>query len=323
MIRKSLLIVAGCALSAALYAQGTTLYSNKPGMKAQNMGLRHWGSGTIAETAELKPRGGNYSIRVSTRNYFQGGSLLFFDPKDMSKLFEDKNNLLKFTYRNADEATKLGGATPAGGGGGGGGGQDDEGRRNSAAGGGALQKGGATPPAGGTAASNLDTVLKFVRIIITTTDNMKSEAYIELRPSGGIAGWREAAIPLQGIDGFDKTNKIIREIAFSGDVTATFYIADIKVIDDTTKIEGDVNADRLNLALGDEVQLVANGWGGATPLKYTWDFDEADGIQVDAEGQVVKHKFRKAGEYMVTATIGDRYGMKPGVVRKIKVTVNP
>jgi hypothetical protein len=97
----------------------------------------------------------------------------------------------------------------------------------------------------------------------------------------------------------------------------------MRVVNDTTPIRGDVNQTNLNLALGDEIEFIAHGMGGSSVLKYTWDFDSADGIQVDAEGQVIKRKFRKPGDYTITLTVTDAYGLKAPYSTTIKAKVNP
>src|SRR5206468_1684017 len=98
----------------------------------------------------------------------------------------------------------------------------------------------------------------------------------------------------------------------------------IDVITDQTPITGEIdNVTSLNLALGDEVKLSARGEGGASVLVYDWDFDDSDGIQVDAEGAQVSHKFRKAGKFKVTLTIADQYGLKKPYVTSFPVTVSP
>jgi PKD repeat protein len=164
-----------------------------------------------------------------------------------------------------------------------------------------------------------------MRIIVTTTDGLKSEAYIPVSTSLSSAqeGWRQVAIPLQAITGFDRTNKTVKSIAFSADTTTTFFVGGLGIVDDSTPIRGEANTTSLNLALGDEFEFTANGTGGSTPLKYTWNFDSASGNQVDAEGQTVTRKFRKAGEYTITLTISDVYGLKTPYVTTIKAIVNP
>lgn len=166
--------------------------------------------------------------------------------------------------------------------------------------------------------------LQTLRVIVTTTDGKKSEAYIPVSTSGsGDKGWRTAAIPLQAISGFDRTNKVIKEVGFSGDVITTFYIGDLRVVSDTTPITGEPNVRELNLALGDYVNLAANGYGGSSILKYSWDFDDKDGIQEDAVGQYVRRQFRKPGTITVTLTISDQFGLKKAFSTTLKAKVNP
>jgi PKD repeat protein len=79
----------------------------------------------------------------------------------------------------------------------------------------------------------------------------------------------------------------------------------------------------MNLALGDTVTFTATGDGGSSILKYSWDFDSADGIQTDAEGRSVQRRFRKAGDFVITLTISDYYGLKAPYTATVKVKVNP
>jgi len=166
--------------------------------------------------------------------------------------------------------------------------------------------------------------LQSIRVIVTTTDGKKSEAYIPVSTSGGgDKGWKTAAIPLQAISGFDRTNKDVKEIAFAGDVTTTFYIGDLRVVNDTTPITGEPSVRELNLALGDYMNFSANGYGGSSILKYSWDFDDKDGIQEDVVGQNIKRQFRKPGTFTITLTISDEFGLKKPYTTTIIAKVNP
>jgi hypothetical protein len=165
--------------------------------------------------------------------------------------------------------------------------------------------------------------MKTIRIVITTTDGLKSEAYIPIDTStSSERGWRSVALPLQAISGFDRTNKVIKEIGFSGDGTATFYIGDLRVVNDSTPIHGDIENQDRNFAVGDTVTFHATGSGGSSVLKYSWDFGANNGIAEDAVGQTVKRKFRKPGKYRVTLTVSDLYGLKPSFSSSIDVVVN-
>jgi plastocyanin len=162
-----------------------------------------------------------------------------------------------------------------------------------------------------------------MRMIITTTDGLKSEAFIPTTTSGvADRGWRTLTIPLPAITGFDRTNKQVASVAFSGDATSTFYLGELRVINDTTPLRVEPSVREMNLAAGDTVTLTAFGTGGATVLKYTWDFDSNDGIQVDSEGQVISRRFRVPGTYTVTVTVSDTYGLKSPFSTTIRVVVN-
>ncbi len=297
------------ALASAFLAQAQTLYNPTRTANDQGVSLMPWGSGTISETDETAFEGAT-SIRISSRNYFQGGIINYSSAVDLSGAFGNKNNLLVLTMRVPSEP----GATGSKGGGKGGlgaGGAGDLG----------LNKG-ASSGAGATATSSA--VVEKVRLVIATTDGMRSEAFLDVK--GKVAddkGWIKGSIPLQAIAGFEKTNKKIESIAIASDAVATFYIGQAEISSDSTPLYGEINQGDLNLALGDQVQFVASGYAGATPIKFDWDFDSADGIQVDASGQVTKRRFRKPGDFVVTLTISDVYGLKAPYKTSIKVTVNP
>jgi len=329
------------ASAAVGLAHAQSIYIPNQKIADQGVSLKGWGSGTIAETDEVASEG-SYSLRVTTRNYFQGGIINFGKPVDLSSAFGDGNNLIKFAIRSSGEKPKF--ATTAGGGAAGGGGPSAGGAGAGGAGGGAAggggnrgggggaggfdgggAQGGGAGAGGGTQAGQSltsEVPLRNVRLVVTTTDGKKSEAYLSVRATGA-EQWRNFSMPLQSINGFDKTNKIIQSIAISGDAISTFWVGEIRVINDTTAISGEMNfKDPLNLATGDEREFVAYGFAGSTPLKYTWDFDDRDGLQVDAEGQSIKHKFRKPGKYKVTVTISDLYGKKKAITKSVDVTVN-
>jgi hypothetical protein len=179
---------------------------------------------------------------------------------------------------------------------------------------------------GGTTTSKSDILpLTMIRVIVLTTDGKRSEAYVPIPTAKRTDnGYSPLAVPLQAISGFDRTNKIIKGIGLSGDSVATFYVGNIAVINDSTPISGDTNCHELNLALGDEVDLAALGDGGASVLKYTWNFGESSDTSLpDAEGQFVTRKFRKPGVFTITVTISDKFGLKKPFTTTIKVTVNP
>lgn len=336
------LTLAVSALAAATMATAQTepvLYAPGRLIKDQGITLKAWGSGTAVESDETGYEGTN-SIRISSRNYFQGGIVNLGQPKDLANSYSDPDNLLRVMLFVPTSNTTFGGGGRVGGPPGGVGGNRGVGGGRGATGGGNRNVGGARgggigtmggPPGGmmpgmgmGRTQRSAETDLKSIRLLITTTDGKRSEAYVPVNPSGTSENnWLAVGVPLKAISGFDRTNKVIKSIALAGDAPTTFFVGDIRVLSDSTPISGDPNVRDMNLALGDEVQLYGVGYAGATPLVYTWDFNDKDGIQEDAVGQVIKHKFRTPGKSVITLTIKDKFGLKKPYSTTINVTVNP
>lgn len=339
-MKRALLAVAALSAAGTIFGQDAVVYMPMKTIKDQGISLMGWGSGTISETDEAKFEGA-YSLRVTTRNLFQGGLIRLSTPADLASAYADKNNLLRVAVRVADGSMTMGGGDPQPGGdrkddqGGGSGGMLPPGGGKQPPGGGGqgTGSGGMLPPGGGKAPPGGGQVpgagsippLRMLRFVITTTDGLKSEVYVPINTSSGAGagGWKTIAIPLASINGFERTNKIINQVGISGDTLSTFYIGEMRVFNDATPITGEVNAREMNLALGDEREFRATGFGGASVLRYTWDFDARDGIQVDAEGPTIKRKFRKPGDYTITLTIADAAGLKKPYTTTIKVKVNP
>ena len=324
---------------AAAQGDGTTiLYRPGVPLTEQSITVKSWGGGICTETDDTAYEG-TKSVRVTTRNFYQGGTFLFGKNVDLASSFSDKNNLLRITYKPLDSATGStggvgGGVRPPSGGGGDGGGALGGGQGGR--GGGNIPSGGSGGPGlGGGGASGAASTLKSIRMIITTTDGKRSEAILPAATSSSNdRGWKQAGIPLQAIRGFDSTNKIIKSIGFAGDVSTAFYIGDMRVLNDKTPVRGEPNFRTLQTFKNAENVFSATGFGGSSVLKYTWDFDDADGIQVDAEGQAVRYKYRiasddaanpgsirKDGVFIVTLTISDAYGLKEPYSTQIKVKV--
>lgn len=311
------LLMTGVIASAQVIP--TILYAPARSIKDQKITLQGWGSGTISETDGIA-YAGTSSIRVSSRNFFQGGTMTLGDPKDLAKKFDDRGNLLRLTFFLEDAGWVYGvvdkNANKAGSG-------DLKGK-----GGGATQMGsGVTTTRDFIPSIPFKPKIRQVRFIVMTTDGKKSEAYVPIGTTQSAAnalGWRSLSLPLQAINGFERTNKIVQGVSISTDTVATMYIGAIDVVTDDTPIRGEIeNITKLNLALGDEATLTAQGEGGASVLVYNWDFDDTDGIQIDDEGQAIKHKFRKPGSFKVTLTISDKYGLKKPYVTSFPVVVNP
>ena len=315
-MKTLLATIALSVLSVPLFAQETDqrLYDGARSIADQKIWLRPWGGGGIAPQGNTVFQG-SQSLRVMSRNYFQGGTVNFNNPRDLGRKFDDKSYVLKLTVLIDDGGTVYANADKSRG----------EGKSNQG-----LTVVGHAASLNGSNPGDLKIKpaiafhpkIKKIRFVIQTTDGKHSEAYepVLMSTSAG-DGWRNFAIPLQSITGFDRTNKIIQSITLSSDTISNLFVGDIRITSDTTPIRGTVDSGSLSVPIGSDVTFTAFGDGGDSPLIYSWDFDDRDGIQADGQGQQIRHRFRKPGTFNVTVTISDFYGVKSPAKQTVKVKV--
>lgn len=326
MKKTTAILLAMFGLASLTMAAESYVYSPNSSIKEQSIGLRAWGNGQIAETNETAISG-VYSIRVTTRNYFQGGTIALGNAVNLSDAFAVKGNLLMFSLRIPEvTAANSGGGAAGGAGSGGPSAGAGSGGTGAGGGGGLTEGGGGTSGGGSTTQAAPSTIplepLKTIRVIVTTTDGLKSEAFLDVKTSSGTNGWRSVGLPLEAIKGFARTNKTVSGISIAADTMTTFYVGEIKVMNDSTPIYGETTFSEINVGTDQIVTFTGRGTGGVSVLRYEWDFDSSNGVDMDAEGQVVQYRFRKPGTYTVTLTIRDSFGLKKPYQRTIKVTVN-
>lgn len=304
---SSLLTVSIAALAAAGQGEvaNVPLYAGES-LEASAITLSPWGGGSISDSTDVSYLG-SHSLMVRTATYFQGGTVTFARPVSLAAYLPNRENLLVVAIYPTQTSTT---ATTGGGG--------TTGRGPGLAGG----SGGAMGGGGATTTTQAAKPLDAIRLIIRTTDGRASEAYYPL-PAGSAGRWRRLGVPLSAIYGFAKTNKEVASISFSGDAPSVFFIGEIRAVTDQTPIQGSLSVTELNLGRGQEITFYATAEAGPSILVYEWDYDAKDGIQVDYSGQFVTHRFRVAGEYTVTCTIRDLYGLKQPWQGTISVTVNP
>ncbi|MBS1710616.1 MAG: PKD domain-containing protein [Armatimonadetes bacterium] len=312
-----------CLVAFGALAQAQTVYDPTRTAADQGLKLVGWGSGSVAEDDSVAYDGGT-SIRISSRNFFQGGKIMLLKPFDMSGLFENKDNLLRFMLNIPNQGSPTTGGSNRGGRGGGG--LAGAGTAGGGGGGAGVEGGigGAPGGAGGPQATDQSKPVSKIRVVFTTTDGKHGEVYLDVSTSlKDERGWFSVGVPLQAINGLANTNKVLASISVSLDSVATVYLGQASIFRDSTPVFADPNVRELNLGYGDEFTFTASGSAGATPVKFLWDFDSSDGISVDAEGPSVKRRFRTAGTFTVTLTAVDIYGLKQPYKTTIQVTVNP
>lgn len=303
--------VFGLTLLAAVGQVDVSLYAGQP-LSTEGIQVKAWGAGQAEETTDRSSAGQN-SIKVTTSGYFQGAVLQFKEPRNVKPYAASRENLLVFSVYPVEVSASSSSGTSSGGSGmGAGGGVSAGGGRSGSQGSSGSTT--ATPPK----------QMENLRVVIFTTDGKATEIYLPLTSSGRAYGrWVKVGVPLSAIPRFDQTNGTIAAIAVSGDARTTFYLGEIRIVTDSTPIQGFLDRTEMNLARGDEVLLTASAEGGYSILEYVWDFDASNGLQDEATGPAVYHRFRIPGDYVVTCTIRDKYGLKKPWQGTIKVKVNP
>lgn len=307
--------------------------------------LGGWGSGLAVEDQRYA-LSGDRSIRVETNGYYAGARLMFDEPIDMTEQALDPYALMEFLIRfkegppprtrttsNNSGTSGAPGITgfPSGLGGSalpgsGSGAPGFPGAPGGVPGYQGLSAGQGTSGPRPPATKRLKIILIGVEGTVTATNHP-----IVLFPARE-ENWYHVAVPFSSFKGLEEMDTFqLKEMRIFGDHKDEFWIGEIR----TTTDEEPITVEPLSaqeVSVGDRVQFRAEATAGLSALKFSWDFNAADGIQEDATGQTAVHYYRKAsGElvgslepepYVVTLTVTDLSGVKQTERRTVDVIVN-
>ena len=311
-------IVAGIMLlGVSAHAQDAYIFRGDP-KAVSGITVSGWGSGTVEEDTN-NHFSGTHSYKIQTHGPFQGASVKLGKPVNLGGYVSNKNAFLQFTVKviesgNAGKTGGKGGSGFPGGGGFPGG-----------AGGGQGGPGGAGP--GGKQNQKTQYLeakeIQNVRFQLVNSQGQSTEILFPLDQAADSTGWSVLSIPIANIPNIKPDNAEISEIRVFGDVPGVMYLGQVRIAIDGTPITAERIEDKPALPRGTNYVYRVKATAGFLPLKVTWDFDEADGIQDEKEGRAIKHSFYKSGIFVVTVTVGDVYGLRTPVVRKFRVNVTP
>jgi FOG: PKD repeat len=260
--------------------------------------LSGWGSGRAEETKE-NVLVGDSAIRVTTQGLYQGARIDFKNPVDLSSAFMNPKTYVRLQVRFTTTQTAFDPTNPEFG-----------------------AKVAAAP-------------FERMRFLLTMADGTQHElvrpvvippaedpdAYVPINfPIAAIlkkSGEGNGARPMVTGDAAK-----LKSLAIFGDKYQQFTIGEINVITDDTDINVEPLEDQIAF-VNDSLTFVAIAEGGASTLRYSWDFDAKDGIQEDAVGRVVEHGWRTPGTYKVTLTVSDEDGLKKPQTTSIDIEVAP
>lgn len=336
MIKNKFLLIASiCSLLFGVaLSQELVIFNGQP-LSELKLQAGGWGSGTLAESKDIVYRG-TISLKLISMNYYEGGRLDFTTPMDLSSYLKNPNAFLRFRiFPTVSPVSTFPGAagfmpgaggmfvappgTPGGMPGGAAGMPGMPGGAPGMPGGMPGMPGGA-PGMPGLTGAYLTYQLKSFRIVLFCEDGLLvSEDFpFQMQTVMG-ERWYSVAIPFNTFKG--KASGVVRRMLICSNSPQTIYIGQISVVVDNSPITVAVPSKNVTARVNTLVRFYAIGSGGLSSLRYSWDFDDSNGIQEEAIGQVVYYTFQKAGTFNVTVTVSDLAGVKKPVQEEIKVEV--
>lgn len=332
----SAILAAGAPAALAQGRASDLMLFNGDTMQQAGITLGDWGNGEAMPSKDNAFTGGQ-SIKVTTHGPYQGARIEFQRPVDLKTAATDNTAYLQIVFMQPDKnATGFGGpgGFPGGDLGPGVGRPGASGRPGGAGGigapGGAGE--GGYPGGGQNAQFAKPKPLANLRIVLVTADG-KQLALSE--PLDGAHTerdqWQSVAVPTSAISGLKTSSGEVKEVRIFGDSPAVLYVGQIRVLHDETPIRVD-DLEDITIAKNDQQTFTASADGGPAALKYDWTIqgvksrdgdpqEVTENYQVVGEGKTFKHRFVKSGDYVVTLTVSDPYGIKKPVTKKGNVHV--
>jgi hypothetical protein len=293
-------IVGGMALTAALAQEGgaPVAFSLFRG-EENSVTLGSWGSGR-AEASKGdngKVLVGEYSIKVTTHGTHQGGRLDFAKPIDLTAALANPNCYLRMraSFNATQEVIDLSGF----------------GQQKAAA------------------------SFERMRFVFLMADGSQYELVrpLDVPPSEDPDSYVPIHIPFAALKKAAKKPLTgnaakLASLVICGDKYEQFHIGELDVLTDETEISVAELEDQIAFA-DNEMTFVADAEGGASTLKFTWDWDASDQIQEDDMGRNVKHVFPASlfrggadlHKVVVTVTVSDVDGLKKPVRKTLTMEV--
>jgi hypothetical protein len=317
--------------SASAQGTGMPIYTGET-LQSGALTVSAWGSGTVEENLKTFYSGSS-SLKIVTQGYYQGATIKFKRPFDLGAYAANKNALIQFVVLVPETGAQgmggmgskgLGGSSFSGGssfpgGPGAQGGSSFPGGSGSSFPGGPGGRGG-RGGMGGMRTQQAQT-LQHLRLLMITTTGKPLEVLVPLSYAREENQWKLLSIPVPAIGGLSADDAKIQEVRVFGDTTTTLYLGKIGVVVDSTPIKVEPQ-DEKNVSARDTYRYIATASAGATPLKYSWDWDASDGIQEESVGRVAHHAYYKVGDYTITVTVTDAYGTKAPASTSFKVHVH-
>lgn len=292
--------------------------------------LSSWGGGSVSDNAELSFSKG-HSLKITTLDPYQGAMIALRTPVDLGSL-ADPERVMIFMLRLTSDTRNLRtgsdtfipnrprlllaqfpqGTQPPN--------YPPQGRPPFDQNGPGFNS---APPS----AALPPQTLSSVHLIFTRADGSKADVlrpYPDLSQTDAGAGaeqWVPVSVPLAALHfASGAANSPLQSIILAGNDYAVLYLGQIRVTRDTAPIRC-FAGDSQTVPAGQPIVLRGTADGGASSLKYSWDFNSADGITEEASGPSVTTSYTQPKDYTVTLTVSDIDGLKKPATSTVVIHV--
>jgi len=292
--------------------------------------LGAWGSGEV-KLDEGQTFADHASLAVTTKGYHEGGRLDLRQPVDFTAFGADPIQTQLIIVAKAKEPEQLwpyGGYGPGGmglmmpGGLPGGPGAMGPGMAGPGMAGPGMAPGVGMPPRPGmmpgrmgigtAAVSQPPEPIDRIRVVLVTDKGQLS--------SGGLL--LDRAVLSDFARPEDLQGATLQRVVITGNREGTVYVGDLKMIQEDTPLVAEIEGAAIRtVAAGQSAQFSAKPQHEGVKASYQWDFDDLDGLGVDAYGADVSYQFPEAGYYVVTLRVTDVNGQLQPRMDTVKVKV--
>lgn len=293
-------IIALALLASGAYAAGeenSEVFIYKGGtLNESGITVGSWGSGTAYQSAEQRLSGNN-SIKITTQSMYAGGRIDFTEPVTLYTGTPARDRYLVFSFF-FPEVKKV-------------------------------DPGAGTNNEIDSDPYTIPTVNK-LRFVFTSEKGAMTSIAVPTNKINTDDNWMRVAVPickLKLAEG-ETTYKLSRIAVFT-DIASTIYLGEIKIDVDNTPITARIDATSM-VNVNTKAFFLAVVDDGLPAVKYEWDYDATNGIQVESTDMVGSHVYttqdvgseEDSKEFTVTLTVKDIYDIKEPVTVKYVVSVN-
>ena len=300
------------AASVALWADQTlSLFDGT----TDAVNLAPWGSGDL-KLSDQEKFGEQQALEVTTDGYYVGGRLDLKTPVAFGPFVTDPIQTQVIIIAKAEAPQPTGGYTGYGPG---------------AAG--AYPPGafppGAFPPGGmpggmpggpgmgwGTGATyQPPQPIDKIRVALVTNKGELSSGDLLLDPNVAVDGdWLRLSAVLSNFrKPADLAGATLERVVISGNRKGKIYVAQVQIVQEDTPLVAEIEGPKIRTAgAGPPTSFQAKPVAPGVNASHEWDFDNLNGLGVDAYGPAVTYQFAEPGYYVVTLRVSDQNGkLKP------------